>query len=295
MIHLPDTRIDELLAEDLTGLDLTTEILGIGDRPGRIDYFTRQGCVLAGASVAARLMERLGARVRELSPDGTGLRAGAVFMTATGTAAQLHMGWRTALSVCDHLSGVATATRAMVEAAQAVNPDCQILTTRKGMPGTRDLLTLAVRAGGAWPHRLGLSETVLVFAQHTVFLGGPAGLLERLARIRARCVEKKLFVEAGPQEALALAHGVNGSCVVDGIQLDKIPPDELGPLVQELRAIDPRLVLIATGSITEENAGVYAATGVDGLATTAPLNARPIDMGVRMHETSDGEVCAGAR
>ena len=56
----------------------------------------------------------------------------------------------------------------------------------------------------------------------------------------------------------------------------------MSELVRELRAIDPRLTIIAAGGINDMNAASYAATGVDGLATTAPFNAKPIDVGVRM-------------
>ena len=69
---------------------------------------------------------------------------------------------------------------------------------------------------------------------------------------------------------------------VDGIQLDKLPVDDLAAIVPELRAIDPHLTLIAAGGINLQNAAAYAATGVDGLATTAPFTAKPIDMSVRM-------------
>ena len=58
--------------------------------------------------------------------------------------------------------------------------------------------------------------------------------------------------------------------------------EELAPLVKELQAIDPRIMLIAAGGVNPQNAGAYAATGVDGLATTAPFSAKPLDMSVRM-------------
>lgn len=145
------------------------------------------------------------------------------------------------------------------------------------MPGAKDLLTAAVMAGGAFPHRLGLSETVLVFDHHLTFFGGLEAFVEKLPDIKARCIEKKLFVEAGSDEARVLAQAG-----VDGIQLDKVPADELALLVDELRAIDPRVTLIAAGGINPQNAAAYAATGVDGLATTAPFSAKPLDMSVRM-------------
>ena len=282
MTFIPDQRIDQLISEDIPYLDLTCELLGIGGRRGRMEYLTREDCVLAGGDVAARVMERLGTTVVSLEPDGSRIAAGGTLMVVEGAAGQLHMGWKVALNLFDHLSGVATKTRRMVDAAHRANPSCEVLTTRKSLPGAKDLLTLAVHAGGAWPHRLGLSETVLVFSQHVAFLDGMDGLARRLAEVRGSCVEKKLFVEAGPDEALELARGLDGRRLVDGIQLDKIPVDQLADLVLRLREADPQLTLIAAGGVNEGNAESYAATGVDGIATTAPFNAPPIDMTARM-------------
>lgn len=282
MIRISDERIDQLVAEDVPYIDLTTELLGIGSKEGRMEYFTREDCVVAGASVTCRVAERLGLSVVQAVDDGHRAQAGDTLVTVEGCADRLHMAWKVGQNLLDHLSAVATKSRAMVDAAHSANPRCEILTTRKSLPGAKDLLTLAVMAGGAWPHRLGLSETVLVFENHVKFLGGFQGLLEALPALRARCVEKKIFVEAGAEDALVLARGRDGEPLVDGIQLDKVPADELTGLVAELRAIDPRLTLIAAGGINVGNAADYAATGVDGIATTAPFSAKPLDMSVRM-------------
>ena len=69
---------------------------------------------------------------------------------------------------------------------------------------------------------------------------------------------------------------------VDGVQVDKLSVDELADLVKRLRAIDPRLTIVAAGGVNDKNVADYARTGVDGLATTAPYTAKPIDMSVRM-------------
>ena len=277
-VFIPDGRIDQFILEDMPYIDLTTEVLGIGEEPGEIEYFTREGCVLCGVEEAARVLGKTGARVTWSLPSGTRLSTDDAFLRAEGSAAALHMAWKVSLNLCDHLSGVATKTRTIVDAAHSANPVCEVLTTRKSMPGVKDLLTKAVTCGGAYPHRLGASETVLVFDHHITFMGGFDAFLEKLPELRSRCVEKKLFVEAGADEARRLAHAG-----VDGIQLDKMPPDELASLVGELRAIDPRITLIAAGGINLQNAAAYAATGVDGLATTAPFTAKPIDMSVRMN------------
>ena len=277
MLRISDARVDGFIAEDVPYIDLTCAVLGIGEEPGEMEYFTREDCVLAGSAVAERIMGKLGCQVVEARRDGDRACAGEAFFRVRGRAGDLHAAWKVCLNVFDHLSAVATKTRAMVDAAHAENPRCEVLTTRKSMPGAKDLLTEAVMSGGAFPHRLGLSETVLVFDHHLTFFGGFDAFVAQLPAIKARCVEKKLFVEAGAERACALARAG-----VDGIQLDKIPPVELAPLVRELRAIDPRVTLVAAGGIDPGNAAAYAATGVDGLATTAPFSARPLDMSVRM-------------
>ena len=131
--------------------------------------------------------------------------------------------------------------------------------------------------GGAFPHRLGLSETVLVFDHHMKFLGGFDAFVKRIPEFRHRCIEKKLFVEANMEQALVLARAG-----VDGVQLDKVPADELAKLVVELRAINPHLTIIAAGGVNPGNVAEYAATGVDGIATTALYTAKPLDMSVHI-------------
>ena len=277
MVVFPEARIDYFISEDVPYLDLTSEVLGVADQAGEIEYYTREECVLAGTDVVRRIARNLGCEVVAVRFDGDRIAAGESFMTLRGPASALHQVWKVGLNTFDHLSAVATKTRQMVDAAHEANPRCEILTTRKSMPGAKDLLTAAVRAGGAWPHRLGLSETVLVFDHHIAFLGGFDAFVERLPEVKRRCVEKKLFVEAGEEQARILARAG-----VDGIQFDKVPVERLASLVEELRAIDPHLTLIAAGGINPGNAAAYAATGVDGLATTAPFSAKPLDMSVRM-------------
>lgn len=277
MVVFSEARIDYFISEDVPYLDLTSEVLGVADQAGEMEYYTREECVLAGTDVVRRIARNLGCEVVAVRFDGDRIAAGESFMTLRGPASALHQVWKVGLNTFDHLSAVATKTRQMVDAAHEANPRCEILTTRKSMPGAKDLLTAAVRAGGAWPHRLGLSETVLVFDHHIAFLGGFDAFVERLPEVKRRCVEKKLFVEAGEEQARILARAG-----VDGIQFDKVPVERLASLVEELRAIDPHLTLIAAGGINPGNAAAYAVTGVDGLATTAPFSAKPLDMSVRM-------------
>lgn len=276
-VYISDAEIDRIIAEDVPYIDLTTFVLGIGAASGAMEYYTREACVLCGTEEASRVATRLGCAVAWSHPSGSVLEANETFMRLEGTAEALHAAWKVCLNLFDHLSAVASKTRAMVDAAHGANPTCEVLTTRKSMPGVKSLLTKAVLAGGALPHRLGLSETVLVFAQHMEFLGGFDGFVERLPELRCKVVEKKLLVEATAEQALVLARAG-----VDGVQLDKVAAGRIPGLLAELKAIDPHLTVIAAGGIGLDNAAEYAATGIDALVTTAPFTAKPKDMSVRM-------------
>lgn len=277
MVRIPDSRLDYLLGEDVPYMDLTSEILNISGKQGRMEYFSRETCVVAGAEIVARLAQREGCAAEIVYVSGSTVEPGETIVRVSGTAGDLHRVWKVGLNILDHLSAVATKTRAMVDSVHAVNPACEVLTTRKSMPGVKDLLVEAVMVGGAYPHRLGLSETVLVFDHHIKFLGGFDEFVRQLPAFRSRCIEKKLFVEATPEQAVVLARAG-----VDGIQVDKASVEVMTDLVKELRAIDSHLTIIAAGGVNPSNAAAYAATGVDGLASTAPLFAKPLDMSIRM-------------
>lgn len=279
MIRISDARLDYFISEDVPYVDLTSHVLGVSDQIGEMEYYTREECIVAGVEEVARIARKLDCECELLHKSGDKVEAGASICLVRGQASNLHQVWKVGLNLLDHLSAVATKARAMVEATHAIAPDCEVLTTRKIMPGCKDLLMEAIMAGGAFPHRMGLSETVLVFDNHMEFIGGFDAFVEQLPAIRRRCIEKKLFVEADPDQARILV-----KAGVDGIQFDKVPADVLGKLVPELRAIDPHITLIAAGGINPKNAGDYAATGVDGLVTTALYTAKPLDMSVRMRQ-----------
>ena len=277
MIRISDARLDYFMNEDVPYVDLTSIVLGIADEPGEMEYFSREACIVAGAEEVARIARMSGCEAECLHASGDAVEVDEPIVRVRGGAGALHQVWKVGLNLLDHLSAVATKTANMVEAVHAVNPYCEVLTTRKSMPGCKDLLTEAVMVGGAFPHRLGLSETVLVFDHHMKFLGGFDEFVKRIPEFRSRCIEKKLFVEATAEQARVLAEAG-----VDGIQLDKVPGDELATLVVHLRALNPHVTLIAAGGVNDKNAAAYAATGVDGLATTAPFNAKPLDMSIHM-------------
>ena len=275
---LPDEEIDRFLKEDCPYGDLTTILLQIGARPGRITFRTRHETTLCCTEEAVRLLERQGCAVTVAEPSGTLLPEARVFLEATGPAESLHTAWKSAVNLLEAASAIATRTHLLVQSARSVNPVVEVVATRKVFPGTKAVAIKAVYAGGGLPHRLGLSESVLVFEQHRVFLGGAQELWTRLPGIKHRATEKKIAVEV-IDEADALAAALAGA---DIVQVDKMGPEELGRLVQTLRATSPDIIIAAAGGVTQDNVEAYAATGVDLLVTSSMYWGKPADIAVSM-------------
>jgi len=135
----------------------------------------------------------------------------------------------------------------------------------------------AILSGGAVPHRLGLSETILVFAQHREFTGG-ASLVAIVDRLRRRAPEKRIVVEADTlAEAVAIA-----DAGADVVQLDKASPADVAALRRHCEGRTPRPLVAAAGGINAANAADYARAGADVIVTSAPYTARPLDVKVTM-------------
>jgi molybdenum transport protein len=271
---LPDADLEALLRDDAPQGDGTTFALGIGDQPGRMVFRARGDMVLCGAEEARRMGELRGLRlVGTARASSERLKAGDEILTLEGRAADLHVVWKTAQTLMEYLSGIATATATIVDAARAVNPDIGIACTRKNFPGTKAAAIKAVLCGGASPHRLGLSETLLIFAEHRIFLGDEAPAAT-VARLRRQWPERAAIVEVS-DEAEALRWQQAGA---DILQLEKWSISAVDRIKRQISTSPIRLA--AAGGINSANAGDYARAGADILVTSAPYFAPPRDVAV---------------
>ncbi len=274
---LSDSVLDGYLAEDVAFLDLTTHVLAIGDKPGQMGFVARNAMVLACIEEAGQIIRRAGGTVELHAHSGETQAAGAPLLSATGSAAALLRAWKVAQTLVEIASGIATATASIVAAARAVNPDIAIACTRKSAPGTKLLALKAILAGGATPHRLGLSELILIFPEHRGFLADmPADMT--IALVKRAAPEKKIVVEVGSQEE-ALVWAAAGA---DVIQTEKFKPDAVAAVCQALAGQKRRPLVAAVGGINADNAALYAVAGADILVTSAPYWGKPADVSVRI-------------
>lgn len=277
-VFFPEALLDRVIDEDLSYGDLTTELLHIGPQKGRMIFSTREPTVICCTEEAGRIFEKLGAKVVHLLPSGNFLPACVDFLEVAGTAEELHGGWRICLSLLEHISGIATRTRNIVKNAKAVNPTVSIETSRKSFPGGKKMAIKAVLCGGAQPHRLGLSESVLIFKHHRVFSENAQSFWADVQQLRHKVPGKKLTVEIETVEEALMA----AKAGVDIIQVDKMPCTELKELISKVRGVSPTIKIAAAGGITETNAGDYAATGAEILVLSSVYSGRTSDIGACM-------------
>lgn len=278
---LLDSLLDGFLADDITVLDLTTHALAIGSKPGRMSFSARNAMVVACIEDAGRMISRAGGEVELHAASGEVQTAGTLLLSATGSASALLRTWKVAQTLVEVASGIATTTRAIVEAARTAKPDITIACARKNAPGTKAVSLKAILAGGATPHRQGLSETILIFPEHRGFLRD-AAVEEIVAEVKRAAPEKKIIVEIGNAEE-ALDWAAAGA---DIIQTEKFTPEAVAALCQALAKWQQRPLVAAAGGITADNAALYAAAGADILVTSAPYWGKPADVSVRIEPLS---------
>lgn len=274
---LPDEDLLRFLNDDCPFSDLTTDGLGIAAVAASATLTARSDMVMCGVEEAGRMFELSGARVERVARSGERLAAGSLILTAAGEAGALHRTYKVAQTLMEILSGIATATAAIVEAARKANPACGVVCTRKHMPGMKRLALRAIEAGGAKPHRLGLSDYVLVFEEHRVLLDKGQPVEAHFGRLKSGTLERKLAAEADTvEEAIALA-----AAGAEIVQVDKLTPEEVASVAKGLVRFSPRPLLAAAGGVNAGNAAAYAAAGADVLVTSSPYYAPPKDVKVR--------------
>ena len=284
-VHPPLLAVREAvgraLAEDLLPLgDLTASLLDAGARTDA-HLLARADGVLAGCACATEAFSQVDPSVTVVwkVDEGSAVVPGRVLASVRGPARSVLSAERTALNFLCHLSGVATATRRMVDLAVAANPATRILDTRKTTPGLRALEKAAVRAGGGVNHRGSLSEAVLVKDNH---LGGTT-IAKAVATARDRWPGRLVEVECDRREQVAEAVSSGAGQVL----LDNMTPDEVAACVSLVRERAPdrgdgRGVLVeVSGGVSVETVGAFAAAGADLISVGAITHSAPaLDIGL---------------
>jgi nicotinate-nucleotide pyrophosphorylase (carboxylating) len=276
-----DLLVDDLLVralrEDLgrTG-DITTDAIVPAEARGRAMAVARSTGVVSGIGVFARTFALLDARVSTIAlvADGAAVARGVAIAEVSGPLRAILAAERTALNLLSHLSGVATATRRLVDLAAGTR--AAIIDTRKTNPGLRALEKAAVRDGGGRNHRFGLDDAILIKDNHVAAAGGVAAALGRAKAVKGHLTPVEVEVDSLDQLAEAIPFHP------DVIMLDNFTLDDLRRAVALTRAgAGASIRLEASGGVSLQTVRAIAETGVDAISVGALTHSAPaLDIGL---------------
>jgi molybdenum transport protein len=273
-MRLSDQELLEYIREDIPYFDLTTHLLNVDHKQGVLEIKTRENITVACVEEAQRIGELLGCSAVRKVNSGSELEAGETLLELRAATDVLHQAWRITQILLEYSCGMATAGRKMVADVKEVNPKCEVFVTRKSFPFAKHFVMRSLISAGVLPHRLGLSESVLIFDNHRALYNTPEEFEAALPSIKERCVEKKLVVES---ESLEDAKKML-SLGADVIQMDKTTPEVLRELVEYKNQNYPNAKILAAGGINRKNAKEYAATGIDAVVTSSLYSAGLSDL-----------------
>ncbi len=261
------------LLEDIGhGADLTTDAIVSSGDSVTAQFVARKSGVVYGHAPArlafALLDPQCGYTV--LLDDGKHVAAGATLATITAPCRVVLTGERTALNFLCRLSGIATATRSLVDLVAGTK--ARIVCTRKTTPGLRILEKAAVAAGGGSNHRFGLDDAVLIKDNHIAIAGG---IEQAVAAVRARTGHMvKVEVEVDSLEQLDVALRLP----IDAVLLDNMTPAQLTAAVAMAGG---RILTEASGTISAATVAAVAASGVDVISSGWITHSAPaLDIGL---------------
>jgi nicotinate-nucleotide pyrophosphorylase (carboxylating) len=265
--------VTRALEEDLGSGDPTTEACIDADAVATAHAVAREPIVACGGPVFACVFRQLDATltVDVRAAEGARLSAGARLWTVRGRARSILMGERVALNFVQRMCGIATRTRAFVDAVPA-GGGTRITDTRKTTPGLRALERYAVRVGGGRNHRDDLGGGVLIKDNHIAACGGVAAAIERARGAAPHCAKIECEVDTLEQLEEAL------SAKADIVLLDNMSTEVVAEAVRRTRG---RALLEASGGITVERVAELARAGVDVLSVGALTHSiRAADIGL---------------
>ena len=242
------------LSEDVGMEDITTRAVIPEGTEARAQVIVKERAVVAGVEEVRLLFEMLGLKVRRALRDGVEVEPGTTIMEVSGDARTILTAERTALNILMRMSGIATATRRLVEKVREAGLKTKIAATRKTAPGLRYLDKRAVEVGGGDPHRFRLDDAVLIKDNHIAIVGG----VDEAVRKARESVSfaKKVEVEVRTlDEALEAAR--SGA---DIIMLDNMTVEDVESTLRmlEREGLRDKVLIEVSGGITEENLLQYA-------------------------------------
>lgn len=273
--------IDTAIAEDIGSGDITTEVLVPMDAIATGKFVLKQAGVVAALPFLEILFKKIDPdmHVELYVFEGSFQKAGTVLAKVSGPAWGILSGERIALNLIQHASGVATATAEYVRKVKGLR--CEILDTRKTLPGLRALEKYAVRIGGGTNHRFSLNDRFIIKSNHLYFTGTKTAQPLQDAVAKAKEHRPDLSIEVEITSIQQLSEALQSPA--DAIMLSRMMPSEIKRCVQEIRKTDKKVYIESLGTITLDTVRAYAETGVDGISIGSITHSVPnLDIVMRL-------------
>jgi nicotinate-nucleotide pyrophosphorylase (carboxylating) len=257
-----EEKLKQLLAEDVGQGDVTTAAIVPEEQTVEAAVVTKESGMVAGIEETIILAESLGLKVEANVADGAKIATGQTLLKVSGDARTILSAERTMLNLLSRMSGIATATRRLVEKLRKAKLSTRIAATRKSAPGLLYFDKKAVLVGGGDPHRLHLDDMVLIKDNHVALAGGVEKAVKK-AKLSASFT-KKVEVEVTRVTDVVVA----AEAGADIVMLDNFSPKQVKEAVTLFKkaGFSGRALLEASGGITEANMLEYASAEVDVLS-----------------------------
>ncbi|MFW9887360.1 MAG: carboxylating nicotinate-nucleotide diphosphorylase [Candidatus Thorarchaeota archaeon] len=268
MTDLPSSVIEALkgyLKEDIRTGDLTSNVTIPDDALGSATVYAKSKAVLAGIKETIAIAELTGLDYEVFAFEGNWVGPQEPIIGLRGLARTLLGVERVCLNIIQRMSGIATKTYKMVQAAKEMNPKVRVAATRKTTPGFRYFEKRAVQVGGGDSHRYALDDMVLIKNNHITMVGG-VGAAIRAARAGVSFSKKVSCEVRTLQEAIEAIEAR-----ADIVLLDNFTAQDVGGVHEVLiqRKMRNKVLLEASGGINEDNIKDYAQSGVDIISSGA--------------------------
>ncbi|PPB62490.1 molybdenum ABC transporter [Campylobacter hyointestinalis] len=276
MIKFSSLELEDLVKSDIPFNDLTTELMETGAK-AELSISSRGEITLSCLDAVSQICK---ARELEFYSDfknSMEVKSGTQVLSVIGDFSELHAIYKTIQNLLEYACGIATSANMVVKIVKEASPDCEVLVTRKVFPFAKKLCLKAALEGGAKVHRLGLSDSVLFFENHTNAYKSLDKFLSDISKFKKRLCERKIIVEASDLE-FAKAALKAGS---DGVQCDKMSVEDVKKVVEFKNANFANAIVLAAGGISEKNAKEYAKTGINAIVTSAVYKG-VADLGARI-------------
>src|SRR4030043_1277439 len=286
-MFLPHKILEEkllrILAEDTGQGDVTTALIVPKETTAEAEIIAKEAGTAAGVEEAKILLECLGLTAKDLVEDGDQIKSSQVLMKVSGDVRTILTAERTVLNILSRMSGIATKTKILTEKLQTNGLKTKIACTRKTAPGLSYFDKKAVQIGGGDAHRLHLDDMGLIKDNHIRIAGSVSNAVKR-AREKTSFT-KKIKVEV--TEARDILSAIEAGA--DMIMLDNFSLKQIKTACSILKKAGfyGKILIEASGGITETNLLQYASSGVDIVSMGALTNnVKALDMSLEITQTS---------